>query len=218
MRYASNRRGQRAARRNAVAVSITALLHGCAPTPQPAQPVVEAPREPVEYFDTYAFAGSYRFEPFLEQAVALQGMSELARIARLKVLAADPRHGSDVFVLCRMLFDAKPVSTFRRPLIGGAMFIGARSFATEDDYARWPLEPITLYRGAPFLIVQGYVLAGLPEHPAEYLEYCLDSCRWRDMTYAVINKSERMEIAERFVAEHPELSEQDHDFVRQQAE
>src|SRR5690349_20222773 len=88
------------------------------------------------HIDSFAFLEGYRIRHYLESAVDLQKLEPAQRAERLKALAADPKRASEVFPLCRMLFEAKPQGEFRRPMIGGASFIDG------GDHADWPLEPI----------------------------------------------------------------------------
>jgi hypothetical protein len=76
------------------------------------------------------------------------------------------------FALCRMLFERRAKGEFRRPMIGAAGFLG------DTDYADWPLEPIELVDGVPFLITNGYKVGGEPESPESYLRYCMENCDW----------------------------------------
>lgn len=78
-----------------------------------------------------------------------------------------------------MLFQAKPGGEFRGPMIGGAFFIGG-------TYRDWPLEPIAVFDHVPILVVTGYVLAGWPEPPGWYVDYCLKNCQWRDARYEAV--------------------------------
>src|SRR5258707_376899 len=105
----------------------------------------------------------YAVAPYLRSAVRLQSMG---RDEACKALLAS-KDDDQVFVLCRMLFTKRGASEFRRPLIGGALFLGT------TDYADWSLEPIELVDGIPFLITQGYILAGVPEAAGSYLRYCM---------------------------------------------
>lgn len=123
--------------------------------------------------DTFAFLENYRISHSLDAAAELRKLDETARAAELRERARDRKRGSDVYVLCRMLFEARPGQVFRRPRIGAASFPGNTS------YSDWPLEPIALEQEIPILIVRGYTLAGLPEPPGSYVEYCLSSCTWR---------------------------------------
>jgi hypothetical protein len=161
----------------------------------------------------------------LKAAADLQQLDEPTREARLRALALDPMRGSEVFPLCRMLFEAKPDQVFRRPLLGGPAFVGdtlahdvrwATSATSGGIYGDWPLEPITIYEGVPILIVRGYLLGGLPESPEQYLEYCLNVCRWNATTYSVVDASRLRETVEQFIAANPEMA-RDADWLREQA-
>ncbi len=161
-----------------------------------------------EPIDVFAFIGEFRASRYLDLAVRIQRLESPAREAALRELAQDRRRASDVYPLCRMLFEAKEKGEFRRPMIGGAHFLGSTTY---DD---WPLEPITIFQGMPILVVTGYVLAGHPEPPGGYVEYCLKECRWKDTKFAPIEAATRREIVAKFIAENPKL---DADWLRPQA-
>jgi len=179
-------------------VSFAALL-GAQPARGPAQ------------LNPFAFIEDFKITHYLESAVEIQRLDLQKRADRLKEIAADPQHASELYPLCRMLFDAKPDEKFRRPLIGGPMFIDGR------EIANWPLEPITIRQNIPILVATGYVLGGHAEEPEKYLAYCLDKCQWRDVKYAVAEKSEIKKEVEAFIASNPKFAARA-EWLRQQAE
>jgi hypothetical protein len=71
-----------------------------------------------------------------------------------------------------MLFTAKPKGEFRLPALGLAHCIG------ETPFEEWPLIPIAVVDGVPFVVVKGYALAGSPESALKYVRYCLKECDW----------------------------------------
>jgi hypothetical protein len=166
----------------------------------------EPTTRPVEKWtsvDNLGFLDRFRIAHYLESAVKLQALEPDKRRAGLKALASDPKRASQVFPLCRMLFEAKPGGAFRGPLIGGFGFLDG------GDYADWPLDPITLVDGVPLLIVDegNFTLGGFTETPAEYVDYCLKECKWRDAKYAVVGTAKLKAIVEKFIAAHPKVVE-----------
>lgn len=69
--------------------------------------------------------------------------------------------------------------------------LGPRPAPASARYEDWPLEPITLYKGLPILIVRGYTVGGRPEPPETYLEYCLKECKWRTTKYQLVDQAQR---------------------------
>jgi hypothetical protein len=162
--------------------------------------------------DVWGFIGDFRASHFLSEAVRLQKLGAPAREAALRELARQShKRASDVFPLCRMLFEAKEGKEFRRPLIGGAGFVG------KTDYANWPLEPITIYKGVPILIVTGYILAGVPELPLMYLEYCIETCKWREEKFSPVDQESRRRILSEFIKSNS-LDAREVNWLRAQAE
>jgi hypothetical protein len=119
----------------------------------------------------------FRSQPYIRAAVALQAMGRDQACEQMMALAKRDRDAEQVFVLCRMLFTGRRTSEFRRPKIGGAVFLA------DTSYADWPLEPIELVDGVPFVITSGYILIGEPELPEEYLDYCMVNCEWGTLRY-----------------------------------
>lgn len=146
--------------------------------------------------DTYAFLENYQISRYVDAAASLRKLEPTLRASELRELARDRKFASDVYVLCRMLFEAKPGQEFRRPLIGAASFLGNTTY---DD---WPLEPIALEQGIPILIVRGYTLAGVAEPPGGYVEYCLSSCAWRPAA----TPGQRGAVVAKFIGAHPKLA------------
>jgi hypothetical protein len=161
--------------------------------------------------DEHSFIRDYRISHYLDVAVKLQELDALAREKAIADIACDRKRASEVYPLCRMLFEAKDKQVFRRPAIGGARFLGGTT------YADWPLEPITVYQGAPILIVRGYFLGGKAEPPGSYVQYCLKNCKWREEKYNQMNQGKRREILAQFIASHPKLAQEEL-WLRQQAE
>ncbi len=79
-------------------------------------------------------------------------------------------------------------------MIGGAGFFGG------TDYSDWPLEPIELVDGVPFLITRGYVLGGLPEADEWYLHYCETNCDWSNSHYAIKTDQQKREALYKLLA------------------
>jgi hypothetical protein len=121
----------------------------------------------------------FKIAPYLSIAKSLQDQGREKAIMRLQSWADSKKHDDQVVILCRMLFETKDNVEFRRPLIGGATFMGG------TDYADWPLEPIALYEGVPILITYGYILGGSPEPSRSYLDFCIKNCTWRQDRYSV---------------------------------
>ena len=114
----------------------------------------------------YSGGDRYKVDPYIAAAAKFQAIGKEKTFEALK---KDGGFDSTI-VLARMLFTAKPKKEFRRPMIGEASFLGGSSY--ED----WPLEPIEIVDGIPFLVVVGYSLSGRPE--VSYLDYCIKECDW----------------------------------------
>ena len=181
------------------------------------EPVESTPGESMTTWDNgvqdvFAFTTDYRIDRFLQLASVFQELDELDRADPLRWLARDPHHGSNIYPLCRTLFMARPGGEFRPPMIGGAMYV-----VDCPDGQDWPLVPIALVEGVPILIVRGYILAGHPESPEDYLEYCLAECQWRDERFVQRDAAELRDIVQRF--SHARIERQaDRDWLARQAE
>ncbi len=124
---------------------------------------------------------------YVKEAVRLQELGRDAASLELKKMARTAGQDHLAFVLCRMLFIRRGDAEFRRPRLGGASFLGA------TDYPDWPLEPIEIVDGIPFLVVTGYMLGGLPELAIDYVDYCLKSCDWNPARYEKPTRSQKRE-------------------------
>jgi hypothetical protein len=129
--------------------------------------------------------GLFKIDPYLEAAATLQLLGQEGAITTLKALAAEEKgnEGTRAIVLCRMLFTSKKGGTFRRPMLGQPDFIG--------DSVDWPLEPIALVDGIPFLITTGYSLRGVPELGSQYLAYCIQECEWSNVKFGPKTDAEK---------------------------
>jgi hypothetical protein len=126
--------------------------------------------------------GEYNVEPYLQAAMSLQAQGKDTALQRLKAVARRDQSGHGAIVLCRMLFTPKAGSDFRRPMIG----LPARLGATD-----WPLEPIAIVDGVPFMITRGYLVGGLPEPGILYVQYCETNCDWSSFRYTVKTQAEK---------------------------
>jgi hypothetical protein len=156
-------------------------------------PIAYAARDSEDLLDPQ----HYRVDPYLRAAVSLQKLDRPTTMGLLHEMAQDGPSPSrlSVIILCRMLFRRRAGSAhaFRAPAIGAPTFVSG----TEDD---WPLWPIELFDGVPFMVVSGYTLGGLPESDESYLRYCEASCDWTDVRYAVKTDQEKRHALTSFLA------------------
>jgi hypothetical protein len=124
-------------------------------------------------------SGDYKVAPYLDTAARLQEMGRESACEALTRASQSQLDDFQVIVLCRMLFTPRDGAEFRRPSIGNPSLLGKSSSNA------WPLEPIALIDGVPFLITQGYLLNGFPEPSSKYLRYCMSSCEWNPHSFHV---------------------------------
>jgi hypothetical protein len=156
------------------------------------------------------FFDDYRISRYLQLASEIQRLpSDDERAKRLRALARETVETGETFPLCRMLFEERPDGFFRRPALGGPVFVDG------DSVGNWPLEPIALFRNVPILIVRSYELVGHAESPEDYLEYCLQACRWRALRFSSVDPETLADVVDRFIHAHPAIT--DPDWIRRQA-
>jgi hypothetical protein len=155
-------------------------------------PVARMDPEPSD--DPWAFMSGYSISHYLDLAVELQKLDPDARQRELFKLARDPKHASEVYPLCRMLFEAKDKGEFREPSIGCNFFIGPAQALDID----WPLAPITLFKGVPILVAQGHLFGGTLGKPEDYVSYCLAQCRWRDTKFERLERTKIRDLVDEF--------------------
>lgn len=117
---------------------------------------------------------------YMNVADGLMKMSEEDRIRHLERWSWIPELNDPVIVLCRMLFQARADREFRRPWLGGPVFLSG-------DASQWPLEPIAVVGNMPVTVVSGYDLAGQAEPASAYLDDCLSNCDWTSRDYSDFN-------------------------------
>ena len=137
--------------------------------------------------------GEYKVDPYIVAASHLQVMGNEKACQKLQSLADKDDRGARVIVLCRMLFAQKAGADFRRPYIGGA------SFLADTDYPAWPLEPVELVDGVPFLITRGYLLGGEAESSSSYLKYCMRNCDWSNVWLKPRSPAEKRRALEKLL-------------------
>jgi hypothetical protein len=126
---------------------------------------------------------AYRCDPYIRAAATLQAEGHKRACDSLSALAKDAEGGDKVIILCRMLFTPRAEREFRRPAIGDLKLFG------ETESTDWPLEPIELVDGVPFLVFDAPYrgLAGLAESGESYLRYCVSDCDWRPFRFVPKN-------------------------------
>lgn len=72
----------------------------------------------------------------------------------------------------------------RRPLFGG-LALPHRSMPITS----WPRYPVAVQDGVPFVLAEGYTLAGLPEDPRKYIAHCRKHGRFRTQLYRVPDRA-----------------------------
>lgn len=167
--------------------------------------------------DFYSAGWRYKVDPYLRAAVSLQALGKDKACGKLldlaKVKREDSGESQKVVVLCRMLFAAKPGGEFRRPMIGGAVFLGG------TGYSDWPLEPIECVDGVPFLVAAGYFLAGHAEPSESYVQYCMTNCVWSSSQWRMPSGEEKRAALAKLLAlpkwKKP-LDERDRSFLSSQ--
>jgi hypothetical protein len=142
--------------------------------------------------DWQSYPKSYRADPFIQTAVALQGMGRKRAIRRLRALRG-ASHADNAIVLCRLLFARSDGHDFRAPLLGAPSFFGGSSVMD------WPNCPIEIVNGVPFLITWGYQLHGQSEPLDSYLTYCENHCEWRRETFALCNDADKRGALEKLL-------------------
>jgi len=137
-----------------------------------------------QHADVNRYINEYKAQNAIQHAVSLQSMDTDAAIKEMRAMAhmgamAQIEHGDkseQIYVLCRMLFVSSNNLSFREPALGSTVYM--RGGASD-----WPLSPVELVDGVPFIVAGGYNLAGQSESPEEYLDYCLANCSWSKFRY-----------------------------------
>jgi hypothetical protein len=142
---------------------------------------------------------SFKTDPYIQVAADLQALGRDAGCAALLRAATNTSASgsyalSPIFVLHRMLFTNTTSGDFRAPLIGGFTFVGD---STDSD---WPLRPIALVDGIPFVVARRFFLSGTPEPPEAYLRYCLSECTWSSTKFSPRNKHQKNTALAKLIA------------------
>jgi hypothetical protein len=123
-------------------------------------------------------AEHYKVDLYIVAARSLQAMGKDKACGLLAELAAkDEDPNTRTVILCRMLFTAKRGEEFRAAMSGEPVILGG------TQPSDWPLEPVALVDGVPFLVTWGYRLGGRAESSTQYLYYCTHECDWNESSY-----------------------------------
>lgn len=142
-----------------------------------------------------ASRNDYKADAYIKAAMDLQAMGKEAAIKALRESPEDRRSSlSKGIVLCRMLFMPRGTNMFRRPRIGAPFPPGGTAMAD------WPLEPIEIVDGVPFLVISSYALGGHPESTSQYLQYCVANCDWNTLKFKMPTAKEKTDALGKLLA------------------
>jgi hypothetical protein len=156
---------------------------------------------------------TYRTDQFIRVATILQALGKDKACETLQGLGKGIKPDMRVIVLCRLLFTRKADGEFRRPRIGAANYLGD----TENE--DWPLAPIELIDGVPFLIATGYRGTGVPESAESYLRYCIKNCEWNSYQFKAQTMQDKQKALEKLLASRKwrsQLCEEEKSFLASQ--
>ena len=92
--------------------------------------------------------------------------------------------------MCRVLFEAKTDEALHRPAFGALWPLPP--LPPKD----WPLFPVALSGSTYFVLSEGYSLAGVPDRPKFYIEYCRKSGVFRTKAVVVPTRKQAVKDAE----------------------
>ena len=92
--------------------------------------------------------------------------------------------------MCRVLFEAKTDEALHRPAFGALWNLPP--MPAKD----WPLFPVALSGSTYFVLSEGYSLAGVPDRPKFYIEYCRKSGVFRTKPVVVPTGKQAVKDAE----------------------
>lgn len=121
----------------------------------------------------------YKVDPYLKAAMDLQALGKENAIRQLLDWGHDEPdvYYDQIVILCRMLFITRGESHFPEPSLDTTKFIGGTS---EID---WPLYPITMIDGVPFVVMGNYALNGQRLPAYSYVMNCFHFCDWNPYQY-----------------------------------
>ncbi len=164
-----------------------------------------------EKFSLGGLPSDFKIDPYIEAAAKLQSLGKPEAGRQLLVLARDSElnapyeldERTKIAILCRMLFAQKPGTLFKSPPIGQMLFWNGGRIGNVAPSSRvWPLEPIEVVDGVPFLIVAGYVYMGMwdTNGTESYVRYCLENCDWSAVRYNRKSREQKEEALRKLLS------------------
>ena len=129
-----------------------------------------------------------------------------------------------IAILCRMLFVSRPGADFENPGLGGTIVLGDHpkiSSSADSVFKKWPLEPIEIVDGIPFVVVEGLVYEGSldPWGTELYVRYCATNCNWSPTQFTPKTKEEKDAALHKLISspkwQRP-LGRRERDYLRKQ--
>jgi hypothetical protein len=176
--------------------------------------------------------GKYKVDPFIKAAEQLQAVGRTNASRQLLALArqtTDSFSDQRVAVLCRMVFSRHAGSEFERPELGAPEFFGDPPGASislnnsrdSSCFRTWPLEPIEMVDGVPFLVVRGYSVEAIvdPHYMESYVRYCITNCDWSSVHFTPKTAKQKNEALTKLLASRKwrqPLEAYERDYLREQ--
>lgn len=173
--------------------------HAYQTTETSAQKSAPSKPPPAPWENLPRFIDKFKSSAYLKAAEALQKLGKEEATKQLKTLATKNTFPNyPVFILCRMLFVPRKGGDFRRHIIGQPNYVGHA-----NGSITWPLAPIALVNGVPFMVEIGVFGTGVPESPLHYLDYCLANCDWNPTQYQPHTKAELKSALKKLMGSPP---------------
>jgi hypothetical protein len=139
-------------------------------------------------FTAASFADAVNHFVALGEDAAIQELRGLATDT-LTDFKRDFSFNTRIGWMCRVLFETKSESL--RPPGFGALHLPYNTMPDES----WPLYPVALSGSTYFVLSEGYSLAGEPEDPKAYIDYCRRTGVFRKKQVKVPTKAEALRDA-----------------------
>jgi hypothetical protein len=146
-------------------------------------PSIKGEQKNIELSSLPGIDETFSAHRYIHAATSLQEIGKDKACDRLLELARSNKDKGQAIILCRMLFCQREKVVFRSPRFGVPIYLDG---LTKDTH--WPLSPIEVVDGVPFLVVRRYMRAGEAEPSAHYVQFCIENCDWSSVRFSRVDE------------------------------
>jgi hypothetical protein len=143
----------------------------------------------------YGKLKAFKSDRFLEVGEHLQFLGKKEACECLAELGSTSEDVITIVIFCRMLFHPPEKRPMPELTVGDPRFLG------RTNKEHWPLEPIEIIDGVPFLIVRSYITGTFRVDAGKrYVDWYVEHWHWRESKYSKKSEKQKEVALEKLIS------------------